>query len=293
MKKLLTFTALVLIVSTSIAQTEIKKTLRYIKYSQKNSTDTVLFAYDTTALKMSQVNLGSYSAFIFELNEEEKAELKAKKDSIDRKEELTYWDGLDVGVNFLVNSAGNTNFSNSDDWLNLNPIRSMSFRFNFAERKIRLYKDYIGLTTGMAFAWNSYTPSGNYLIQRNADSTFATVDTTFTYSKNKLRATYFQVPLLLELNSSDDPEKSFHLSAGIVGGIRISGRYHRTFENEGDNQKVKLRNDYNMNTFTADAMIRVGFSNFSIWGTYSLQPLFKDGRGPEVYPVSVGLSFLV
>lgn len=293
MKKLIITAMLPLFALASIAQQTDLSKFKYAKYAQKSMTDTVLFLYDTTALKHSRIELGRYTAFVFELNEKEKSELKAKKDSTDRKDDLTHFAGLDVGVNMLVNGSGSNTFNGNEDWLNLNTIRSMSFRWNFAEHKIRLYKDYVGLTTGMAFAWNSYTPSGNYLIQRNADSTFATIDSTLTYSKNKLRATYFQVPLLLEFNTSEDPKKSFHVSAGVVGGLRISGRYHRTFENNGDQQKVKLRNDYYMNTFTADAMVRIGFSNLCFWGTYSLQPLFREGKGPEVYPVSFGVSLLV
>jgi hypothetical protein len=35
--------------------------------------------------------------------------------------------------------------------------------------------------------------------------------------------------------------------------------------------------------------VRLGYGNFSVYGSYSLTPLFKDGAGPQVLPFSVGI----
>lgn len=293
MKKLTLAALFAIITVLAAAQPTDLSKFKQLKYAQKSMTDTVLFVYDTTALSHSRLELGRYTAFVFELNETEKKVQKAKRDSVDRRDDLTHYEGLDIGVNMLLNASGGTGLAQEDEWLELNTAKSLSIRWNIAEKKIRFYKDYIGLTTGIGVAWNSYTPRKNYEILSNGDSTYARIDSTFSYTKNKLRASYVQVPLLLEFNTSNNPDRSFHVSAGVVGSVRIGGRYHRKFEDEGKNQKIKLRGDYNLNTFTADAMVRIGFSNFCVWGSYSLQPLFRSGKGPEVYPVSFGISVLV
>ena len=35
---------------------------------------------------------------------------------------------------------------------------------------------------------------------------------------------------------------------------------------------------------------RIGFGHFSLYGSYALTPLIKDGQGPVVHPYSIGLT---
>lgn len=40
-----------------------------------------------------------------------------------------------------------------------------------------------------------------------------------------------------------------------------------------------------------DLTARVNFGDLGLFVNYSLTPLFKDGKGPELYPMMVGISF--
>jgi Outer membrane protein beta-barrel domain len=208
------------------------------------------------------------------------------------KNDLTHWGGLDLGVNFLVNSDNKMKYPANDEWIELDHGKSLSWRFNFVEQKIRIAKDYAGIITGVSLVYNSYTFDRNVALYSNPDSTFAVLDTVAQYSKNKLRATYLQVPLLLEFNTSGDPDKTFHLAAGIVGGVRIGSKYKQKFESDGKNYRAKVSDDYNLSPLTLDATARIGYRNLTLFATYGLTSLFKDDKGPEVYPVTVGLSLV-
>jgi hypothetical protein len=210
----------------------------------------------------------------------------------DFKSELTHWAGLDLGVNFLLNSDNKTTLAQNDEWLELDQARSLSWRINFYEEKIRIIKDYVGITTGLGLSWNSYTFNNNVNLNVTSDSTFGVIDSLPEYSKNKLRATYLHLPVMLEFNTSRNPDKSFHLAAGVVGGWKIGSIHKQEFELDGQNYKVRVKDNFNLSPLTLDLTARVGYKNFTVWATYGLTPLFKDNKGPEVFPVSLGITLI-
>lgn len=208
------------------------------------------------------------------------------------KNDLTHWGGLDLGMNFLVNSDNKMKYPANDEWIELDQAKSLSWRFNLLEQKIRIAKDYAGIITGVSLVYNSYSFNKNVAMFSNADSTFAVLDTVSQYSKNKLRATYLQVPLMLEFNTSNDPERTFHIAAGIIGGWKIGSQYKQKFDTDGKEYKVKVSDDFNLSPLTLDATARIGYRNLTLFATYGLTSLFKEDKGPEVYPVTVGLSLV-
>ncbi|MGF1564801.1 MAG: outer membrane beta-barrel protein [Flavobacteriales bacterium] len=207
-------------------------------------------------------------------------------------QELTFWAGIDLGVNTLFNANGVNAAPDDAPWLDTEEIRSLSWSFNFYEEKIRLVKNYVGILTGAALTYNSYGIKSNSRIQHNADSTFASEvpDSLYRFSKNKLRATYLRVPLMLEFNTSEDPDRTFHIAVGAIGGLRIGSITKQFYEIDGQEYRDRVKSDFNLSSFTLDAAVRVGYRNFTLWANYGLTPLFEDGKGPEVYPLSVGLS---
>ncbi len=256
--------------------------------AQEEPTDTTKFT------------LGDYKVVVYE----DADSLKIKK-SCDDKSELTHWGGIDLGVNILADVDGNTSFDGDDLWMDLKYARSLSWSINVYEEKIRLVKDYAGIITGLGITYNSYSFRDSVIINTSyqhlasdsltmvsVDSTYGTFNAGVEYTKNKLRATYLKVPLMLEFNTSNDNSKSVHLAAGVVGGWRIGSVIKRKFERDGKKHKEKTRGDFNMTTFTLDAQVRVGYGNFTLFANYGLTPLFEDGKGPEVYPITVGLSVI-
>lgn len=220
------------------------------------------------------------------------AHYPCSKDTIDAspsEEEIekneAHWSGLELGVNTLLNAQNTTSFNNNPYWEN-DPAKSFSFNFNFAERKFNLYKHYIGLTTGLGFNFNQIGITNNYIIQNNKDSVFGVLDTINNYSKNKLKASYLQIPLLLEFNTNENSNKSFYLAAGVIGGVRLSSKVKR----EVENVEQKVKGVYCLNSFKVDATVRFGYANWGAFATYSLIPLFETSKTVAVHPFSVGLT---
>lgn len=212
------------------------------------------------------------------------------------KSALTFWSGVDAGVNILLDKNNSTDFTNEHEWLDLDYSRSMSWSFNLVDAKVRLVKDYVGIYTGLGLTYNSYGLKENVRLMANNDSTYAdradSLAGYIPFTKNKLRASYLRIPLMLEFNTSLDPERTFHVSAGVIGGWNMGTINKVKYEEDGNDVKNRSKGDYNLTPFTLDASVRVGYRNFTLFANYGLTPLFEDGKGPEVYPLTVGLCVI-
>jgi hypothetical protein len=39
-------------------------------------------------------------------------------------------------------------------------------------------------------------------------------------------------------------------------------------------------------------MLRVGYGKFNVYAEYGLSEMFRNGRGPELYPFSAGVTLI-
>lgn len=205
-----------------------------------------------------------------------------------RKSEA-HWAGLDFGFSILLDENRENTFDNYPYWKN-DAAKSQVWNLNILEHKFNFGQPYVGLTTGLGFSFTSVAFNNGYLIQTNADSVYAVMDTVNAYSKNKLKASYLTVPLMLEFNTSADEDRSFYLAAGVVGGVRLTSKTKREGEFDGKEFKEKVKGPYNLNPFKLDAAVRMGYSNWGVFANYSLLPLFDQGKTIDLYPLTFGLS---
>lgn len=197
-----------------------------------------------------------------------------------------HWAGVEFGPTVLMNSNFATNFPGHPEFKN-DPGKSFSWNLNLLEHKFPIAKNYFGIVTGLGFNFKG-VGLGQYMLSQTDSSLVATKDTVNVYDKNKLRATYLTVPLLLEFCSSGDASKtSFYLDAGIVAGVRIGSSVKTIID--GDKHKVK--DAFGLNAFKLDAAVRMGYGNVGIFAYYSLLPLFDKSLTAAAYPLNVGVSF--
>jgi hypothetical protein len=201
-----------------------------------------------------------------------------------------HWAGVDFGVNMLTNGQFKSSFPNSPQWEN-DPGKSFYWNLNIVDHRFNIYKEYIGITTGIGFNFNQIGLKNNYILNENADSIWVVQDTINQYSKNKLRATYLQVPLLLEFNTNANKDKSFYFAAGVIGGIRIGSSVKRKLDQAGVDAKEKIKGAYGLNAFKLDGTVRMGYSDWGVFANYSLLPMFDTNKTDEVYPLTFGLTY--
>jgi hypothetical protein len=249
-----------------------------------------------TTKDTTKIVLGTTKVLIVDVQDVNKTAadtIKTKSES-EIKESLSFWSGIDLGVNTLFNAGGTNTAPEGADWLDLDESRSLSWSINFYQEKIKLIGNHVGILTGAGLTYNSYGIKTNARVLSNSDSTYANVvpDSLYRFSKNKLRATYLRVPLMIEFNTSNDPDRTVHLAVGAIGGLRIGSITKQHYEIDGQNYRDRVKSDFNLSPFTLDAAVRVGYKDFTLWANYGLTPLFEKDKGPEVYTLSVGVTVL-
>ncbi len=201
-----------------------------------------------------------------------------------------FWEGFDIGVNGFYNTKNSLSTPEGYGFLELDYARSHSFAWNMGEFNIHLYHNYVNLVTGLGLEWNSYAFKQNISLATHANTVTA-VNESLDFSKNKLRTTFLDAPLLLEFNTSDNPERSVHLAVGATFGYNVfRNKMIQEFSVNGDNQKRKIKDDYNINPFRYSLTARAGYGNFTVFANYGMTSLFKTNEGPKVYPFSAGVS---
>lgn len=207
------------------------------------------------------------------------------------KYQLTWWNGIDIGVNGIMNDDFGLSLSQDASSGMLEPQygKSRYIALNTAQLKGRIVKDYVGIVTGISFQIYNWKFSGSDELAFQGDSMSLSPTGVRNVSKNKLRASYIGVPLLLEFNTSLDPDKAFHISAGVVGKVRIGNMYKQKYSFEGNDNKATLKGDLGLNRWAADATLRIGYRKLTFFGQVGLLPLFDNEGTDDVYPFAVGL----
>ncbi len=241
----------------------------------------------------TRVNFGNKEIVVIEHEVEEDDFYIDEGDTIftekKKKKSEPHWAGVDLGFTMLMNSNFATDFPNDKHWEN-DPARSQTWNLNILEHKFNFGTPYVGLTTGLGFSFTSVAFKDNYVLMDSPDSLYAVIDTVNSYSKNKLRASYLTVPLLLEFNTNADADKSFYFAAGVIGGVRLTSKVKRKGEFDGKNFTQKNKGKYGLNPFRLDAAVRMGYSHFGVFANYNLLSMFDEGKTVPVYPLTFGLS---
>lgn len=199
-----------------------------------------------------------------------------------------HWAGLEFGPTVLMNQSFGRDFGTAPYWEN-DPGKSFSWNLNFAEYKFKLYKNYIGLTTGLGINWTQIGMRNN-ILNANADSLWVVKDTINNYKKNKLRGVYLTAPLMLEICSDGEGDGGFYLAAGVIGGVRLFSSTKSVIEDGDTRIKTKTKDQFGLNAFRLEAAVKLGYDHFGVFANYNLLPLFDKDKTVAVYPLTFGLQ---
>jgi len=236
-------------------------------------------------------------------------------EKIDKKRR-NHWAGIDLGINGFANASGSLNLNNNPDLINSNPKKATQFMelnyakswtvsINFFEYFLKIKEHHFGVVTGLGLEWDNYelkhnvylnAKGGNHIYSNvnefNKDYTWGEVDTNFTYTKNRFKTFFINAPLMLEYNSGDHKNKSFHISSGAIFGMNLQTKTKYKYNNNGNDKKTKDKQSFNTSPFRVSLTTRIGYGWFNVFATYSLTSLFENNRGPELYPFTVGITLL-
>ncbi|MCX6237570.1 MAG: outer membrane beta-barrel protein [Bacteroidia bacterium] len=199
-----------------------------------------------------------------------------------------HWAAVEMGIN----SFANVNYKGFiPNFMDLNQNKSFEISVNFLRYSIGLQKEKrnIGLVTGLGLTYNDYRFSNAYTIE-NDNGLVKPVSLNMTgLSKSKLSTTYLTVPFMLEFQIPvDGHNKRLYFSGGVIGGLKVGS--HTKVKMDGN--KSKSRDDFNINPFRYGATTRIGYKGINLFGTYYFSTFFKNGRGPEMFPFTIGIGLM-
>lgn len=217
MKKVI-YLALLFISSGVVAQEEVKK--------------------DTTRVTLKNIEI----ILIDHSNDvsDEIDTIDAAPNEIEKNKYEAHWAGIDMGFSMMTNGQFKTSFDNNPYWKN-DPARSMTWNLNVLEHKFGITHEYFGITTGLGFSFTQVAFRDNYVLNSTPDTLFASIDSVVDYSKNKLKAAYLTVPLLLEFCTNKNSDKSFYFAAGVVAGVRIASKIKERVKLMAKNLNKKIK----------------------------------------------------
>lgn len=202
-----------------------------------------------------------------------------------------HWGGLELGVNtFLTSDYSMYDGQGYGEFFDINYGKSLTFNFNFAEYAFTNERNTFGLVTGLGFSSMDFRFDQPMTVAKASGSgMLVPIDLEPAgFKKSKLNVSYLTAPLILEIATPlRMNQHRLTLGAGVIGGLNIGSRT-KVKTSDGIS---KDRRNFNVNPFKYELTGRIGLGELCIFANYGMTPIFKEGKGPELVPITVGISF--
>jgi Outer membrane protein beta-barrel domain len=159
-----------------------------------------------------------------------------------------------------------------------NPHLSIAFGPGIASDHIGFKKTYVGV--------KDLTGTLRFIDQSDTNH----------FKRTTLATAWLEAPIEFRYSSDPaNPGKSFKAAIGIKVGtlINVHTRYKDLQSSAGttlNDYTMKESSKHFFNSNRLSAMARVGLGHITLFGTYQITTLLKDGRGAQMRPYSIGLT---
>lgn len=145
---------------------------------------------------------------------------------------------------------------------------------------------------GVEMAWTNYNYEGTFVPVKTDDEVIFVDNIQSSYDKNKMNVTTINIPLMLQLDFSDNraTENGFNLGIGGYAGFRIgSNSKFKYRDDNNDKVNMKTKSDFYLNDFQYGLQAQIGVAGVNFFARYALNDLFQENRGPVLTPVVFGI----
>lgn len=210
----------------------------------------------------------------------------------------TNWGILDLG---FANLNDNTNYTTAQSagyltTVNGNPVTKNSFNLNarkssnvniwFFMQKLNVTKHVVNLKYGLGLEMYNLRFDNNISF-RNTPQPMVLNDS-IPFTKNKLYVGYLTVPFMVNFNLTPSKDNGLSFSAGVSAGYLINSRNKQI---SGERGKQKYKGDFNLQPWRVAAIGELGLGPIRLYGSYSLNNLYKESTGLDQIPYAVGIRF--
>ncbi|MDR1357021.1 MAG: PorT family protein [Tannerellaceae bacterium] len=201
-----------------------------------------------------------------------------------------HWAGF--GMGFINFSDSKLSRINDVGGISLRSESSLEYNLNILETSYKFSPNSgWAVVTGAGMRWSRYRIDGDcYMAEIDGFTSLQPSPAGTVVTSSKLNITSITIPLLLEWQNRRKGRAPVFISAGAVGVVKTISSSKITYTDLlGDKRKAKMDRGMNLRPVTFDLMFQAGFGWIGAYARYSPLGLFEKGKGPELYPVAIGL----
>jgi len=190
---------------------------------------------------------------------------------------------------YVMIQFGYDNWTNHPDSIKVN---GLGRAFNaYLCYDFPIMKSNFSFAAGLGIGTSSIFLKDQQIVLTDTAASISFISETEPYKKYKLTTSYIEAPFEIRyFGNKENRNKGVKIALGLKVGTLLSShtKGKRTFNNKPIIEKVSTKRY--VETWRYATTARIGYGNFSVFGSYNLGGLFKANAGPEnVRPYSVGI----
>lgn len=257
-----------------------------------------------------RIKIGKKKIIIIEDSEKNTDDMDVQIDSLDGDYDIDFdslkendegsndfeghWHGFEFGFNGIVNADKKMPATEAPYAINM--ARSWTFGLNLLQKDIPLIKDNFGLIGGLGMQWRNYHFENNVRLEKGDGELIWNTNNIPDYTKNRLQATYLTGVVAMEFQAPvGKGDNEFFILAGAYGNYRMGSNLKLRWNEGGNKEKNKIRDDFYLTDLEYGLTGRIGIGKLNFFANYSLTPLFKENKlkpAEDFYPVTIGLMII-
>lgn len=201
------------------------------------------------------------------------------------------------GYDHLMLQLGLTHWQGKPDSINTKGIsRSFNAYFMFAFPFKTNPHLSVAVGAGIATDHIFFDKTEAHIADATTTLAFKNVADTNHFKKYKISTAYLEAPVELRYSSNPNDDKhSFKVALGAKVGTLLSAWDKGKNLVNKDGAAIKSYTDKEkskrfFNTNRLSLMGRIGYGKFSLFTSYAVNTLFKEGVAPNVHPMTIGLT---
>jgi hypothetical protein len=237
----------------------------------------------------TRIRFGGRDMLIIQDDDLENVKMETRKSKSFRSN----WSGFEMGVNGYLTPDNSLTLSGDAEYIDLRYNKSVVVNLNLWQQNFPIISNNLGLVSGLGLGFNNYRFDNQTRVVYENDGLSFYEDTINDITKNKMTVTWINLPLMLEFQTHGPRQTDkFHLAGGVILGTRIGTHMKYVTDENGKKRKEKNNHDFHVPPFRFDLTGRIGWGRVNLFATYALNNLFKDDKGPELVPFSVGIRLV-
>ncbi len=117
---------------------------------------------------------------------------------------------------------------------------------------------------------------------------FTPISDDLSYKRTKINLTYLDIPFELKLRFKNEMKMGVGFKIGYL--LTSKEKYIGDTPEQATRVTIKTKSISQMQTYAYGFTLRFGYKSVNLFGYYQISQIFNKERGPELYPISVGIT---